>query len=264
MLRPVRRSGARPRSRRLLPRGPADALRQLALFAVAYVGYRLVRGLVEDDVGAAFWHATQLISLEHSLGFFIEPTVQGWVAGRHWLMSFASWMYVNAHFVVTFSALAWLYLFRNRSFYFVRNMFMVAMGLALLGYFLYPTAPPRLMPEWGFTDSVAKFTGIKDADSPVGTLVNLYAAVPSMHVAFALMIGLPLAKLVNSRVLKVLWRLYPLLVTWVVVVTGNHFVMDAIIGAVVAGVSAVAAQWLLARARPGVWAFRPAHAEAAA
>ena len=68
-------------------------------------------------------------------------------------------MYVNSHFVVTTTFLIWLYLARNHAYYFVRNMFMVAMGLALVGYIVYPTAPPRFMPEWGFTDTVADAVG---------------------------------------------------------------------------------------------------------
>ena len=66
---------------------------------------------------------------------------------------------MNSHFVITTAFLAWLYLFRNEHFYFVRNMFMVAMGLALVGYALFPTAPPRLFPGEGFTDTIAVFTG---------------------------------------------------------------------------------------------------------
>ncbi len=85
-----------------------------------------------------------------------------------------------------------------------------------------------------------------------------------MHVGFAIMIGWPLARLVRPRPLKVAWALYPLLVTWVVVVTGNHFIVDAVLGALVAGVSALAAQRLFARARPGAWAFRPVQVEAPA
>ena len=249
---------------RLLPHGWPDLVRQLLLFAAAYYGYRIVRGMVDEKAGVAAWNATNLIWIETKLHVFIEPSVQTWTSSKGWLIDFASWMYVNSHFVITTSALAWIYLFRNRSFYFVRNMFMVGMFIALVGYFVYPTAPPRLMPEWGFTDSVQHFTGIKETDSSVNALLNLYAAVPSMHVGFALMIGIPLSKLVKPRPLKVLWALYPVLVTWVVVATGNHFVADAFLGAVTAGISALVAQRLLARARPGVWAFRPAPVPASA
>ena len=88
-------------------------------------------------------------------------------------------------------------------------MFMVAMGLALAGYVAYPTAPPRFLPEWGFTDSVASFVG-ESASNSANVLYNPFAAVPSMHVAFALMIAVPAFFLVRNRVLKALWAVYPL------------------------------------------------------
>ncbi len=249
---------------RLLPRGRGDALRQLLLFAAAYFGYNVVRGLVDHKAAVAFWNATKVITLEHQLHFFVEPSVQAWATSKAWIIDSASWMYVNSHFVITVGAIVWLYLFRNESFYFFRNMLMVAMGIALIGYYLYPTAPPRLMTEWGFTDSVHNVTGVSETSAPVTALINLYAAVPSMHVAFALMVGWPLARLVRPWPLKIVWSLYPLLVTFVVVATGNHYLFDAILGAATAGLSALAAKQLLARARPAVWAFQPARAEATA
>ena len=108
-------------------------------------------------------------------------------------------MYVNSHFVITTTFLIWLYIARNHAFYFVRNMFMVAMGLALVGYMAYPTAPPRFLPEWGFSDTVASFVG-ENAEQSANVLYNPFAAVPSMHVAFALMIAVPAIMLVKRRV----------------------------------------------------------------
>ena len=110
-------------------------------------------------------------------------------------MDIAAWTYLNAHYFVTLGALVFIYLRRNDSFYFVRNVFMIAMAIALVGYALYPTAPPRLMPEWGFTDSIHQFTGITVEKGASSALVNLYAAVPSMHVCFALMVGIPMSRL---------------------------------------------------------------------
>jgi membrane-associated phospholipid phosphatase len=168
-------------------------------------------------------------------------------------------MYVNSHFVITTTFLIWLYIFRNQAFYFVRNMFMVAMGLALVGYTAYPTAPPRFLPEWGFSDSVASFVG-ENAEQSANVLYNPFAAVPSMHVAFALMIAVPAIMLVRRRVAKVLWGIYPFVVTFVVMVTANHFWLDAALGALVAALSAYAAYAAFARARPEAWAWRTAHA----
>jgi PAP2 superfamily len=241
---------------RLLPQGWLDVLRQLALFAAAYLAYRLVRGLVEGDANVAFAHARDLISLERTTHLFVEPSVQAWASGSRVLMRFSSWLYVNAQTTVTIGALVYLYVRHNRSFYFVRNMFMIAMFIALVGYTVFPTAPPRFMPEWGFIDSVSDFTGVRvsHASASMTSLFNPYAAVPSMHVAFALMIGWPLARLARRRVVSILWLVYPLLMTFVIVVTANHFIVDALLGALTAGASVYGARWL-ARARPGVWRF---------
>jgi hypothetical protein len=247
---------------RLLPQGWLDVLRQVALFAAAYLAYRLVRGLVEGDAGAAFAHARDLISLERTTHLFVEPSIQAWASGSRVLMGFSSWLYVNAQTTVTVAALIYLYLRHNRNFYFVRNMFMIAMFIALVGYTAFPTAPPRFMPEWGFIDSVSDFTGVRVSHSSASmtALFNPYAAVPSMHVAFALMIGWPLARLARHRLVSVLWLMYPFLMTFVIVVTANHFIVDALLGALTAGASAYGARWL-ARARPAVWRFTRAPAQ---
>jgi hypothetical protein len=249
---------ARLLQRRVLPHGWLDALRQISLFSAAYLAYRLVRGAVEGDANAAFAHARDLISLERTMHFFVEPSVQAWASGSHALMVAASWIYVNAQTSVTIAALLYLYLRRNSSFYFVRNMFLIAMGIALVGYVVFPTAPPRFMPEWGFIDSVYDLTGLNGptagTHAAVSALFNPYAAVPSMHVAFALMIGGTLARLCRRRIAKALWIAYPFLMAFVIVVTANHFIFDALLGALTAGASAYCATWL-ARARPHAWRF---------
>ncbi len=243
---------------RLLPHGPLDVLRQVLLFFLAYNGYRLVRGMADDPgvTAAAFEHARDLISIERGLHLFIEPSVQSFSYSVQPLNDLASWLYINAQTSVTVGSLAFLYLFHNKSFYFVRNMFMVAMGLALVGYMAFPTAPPRFLPEWGFQDSVSNFVGVTHEDS-VNALFNPYAAVPSMHVCFSLMIGVPLSRLCHSRAARAFWTVYPLLVVFVIVATGNHFISDAVLGAAAAATSAYAAT-ALARARPTAWAFAQA------
>ncbi len=192
---------------RLLPRGPGDLLWQIVLFCGAYWVYRLVRGQVFDQSAAAFEHARQIVDAEQALHLFFEPSLQNWAIGTGWVDDVGAWMYLNTHFVVTTCTLAFIYLFRNEHFYFVRNMFMVAMGLALAGYVLYPTAPPRMLPELGFADSVADFTGVS-SDASVNALFNPYAAVPSMHVGFALMLAVPMIRMARRRWAKVLWAAY--------------------------------------------------------
>jgi hypothetical protein len=246
---------------RLLPHGFLDVARQVLLFFVAYNGYRLVRGMADDPgvTASAFQHARDLINAEQTLGIFVEPAIQGWALSSGPVIDAASWMYINAQTSITVGSLVFLYLFHNRCFYFVRNMFMVAMGLALIGYSLFPTAPPRFMPEWGFVDAVSNFVGASHDNVTVDALFNPYAAVPSMHICFALLIAVPLSRVVKNRAGRIFWRTYPLIVLFVIVATGNHFFADAFFGACAAGISALAATWL-ARTRPSVWAFSPPRA----
>ena len=161
-----------------------------------------MRGLVDGQAALAFENARSLVDAERALGLFFEPGLQSWAQSQDWIVTGANWMYVNSHFVITTTFLIWLYIARNHAFYYVRNMFMIAMGLALVGYLAYPTAPPRYLPEWGFTDTVAAFVG-DAAEQSANVLYNPFAAVPSMHVAFALMIAVPAIKLVKPRALKV-------------------------------------------------------------
>jgi hypothetical protein len=243
---------------RALPNGPVDAVRQLLLFGGAYYLYRIVRGVVDGQVTSAFAHARWIVNAERSMHLFFEPSVQTWTVGKGWLIHVADFTYVNAHFVITTAFLVWLYFWRNEAFYFVRNMFMVAMGMALALYVLYPTAPPRFLPEWGFTDTVSDFFG-QGASHSASVLYNPYAAMPSMHVAFALMIGVTGVRLVKWRPARVFWSLYPLFISFVVIVTANHFWLDGAVGAVVALAAGYAAA-VLARARPHAWAFAGATA----
>jgi membrane-associated phospholipid phosphatase len=140
----------------------------------------------------------------------------------------------------------------------------VAMGIALVGYTTYPTAPPRMFPELGFVDTINDFSNVNHDSSLAKIFINPYAAVPSMHCAFAMMIGGTGVMVCRHWASKVCWAAWPLLVSWVTIVTANHYWVDAALGWLVALAAAVAAQ-RLARARPEAWAFRskvPQEAEA--
>ena len=242
----------------------ADAFLQLGLWIGAYYAYRLVRGLMDGHTAAAFEHARGVVSAERSVGLFFEPGLQHWVANNlSWFLDVTSWCYVNLHLLGTTSFMLWLYFKRREAFPFVRNMFMIAMTFALIGYTVFPTAPPRYLPEWGFTDAVSNFVGTHTANT-ASVLYNPYAAIPSMHVAFALMLGFSGAALTGNRWLRPLWYFYPLLVAAVVLITANHFWVDAVLGALVAAASYATATAALARARPDVWSWRSRQAEAAA
>jgi hypothetical protein len=240
---------------RVLPNGWVDVLRQVALFGGAYLLYRLVEGAVSRKSAVAFAHARDLISLERTLGIFVEQRLQSWASGSHLLMEVATYVYINAQTTILIGLLLYLYIAHNQNFYFVRNMLFVAMLIALIGYAFFPTAPPRFLPNYGFVDTVSYITGTSARTSVVATeFFNPYAAVPSMHVAFAVMIGWTLARLVRSRIARVWWMLWPAWITFVTVITANHFLLDAVLGLLTAAVAATVAR-RLARIRPQVWAF---------
>jgi membrane-associated phospholipid phosphatase len=245
-----------------LPKGGSDALLQLTLFVAADVLYETVRGVAESNAATAFANARSIVDLEQGTGLFLERSVQAWAMGHRFIIDFANFMYVNSHFVLTTGALVWLYLRHNKHFYFVRNMFMVGMGLALIGYLLVPTAPPRFLPELGFVDTLSYYVNVKHDSGLVALFFNPYAAVPSMHVAFSLMIAVPAALIVRRPVFKVLWAIYPLIVSFVVIVTGNHWLFDVFAGALVAGTSALVARHVLSRLWPAAWAWEPGAAAA--
>jgi membrane-associated phospholipid phosphatase len=240
-----------------LPKGGADAIAQLGIFVLADLCYETVRGIAEHNQAVPFQNARSIVTTEKTLHIFVEQSVQTWAMGHRFIIDFANFMYVNSHFVITTSALVWLYLRHNDRFYFVRNMFVVAMGFALIGYLLVPTAPPRFFPELGFVDTLSYYVNVKHDSGLVTLFFNPYAAVPSMHVAFSLMIAGPAFLIVRRKAFKALWALYPLVVTFVVVVTGNHWLMDAIAGATVAAASAIVASRVLSPLWPAAWSWAP-------
>ena len=239
-----------------LPHGYGDASRQLGLFVLAELSYELVRGIADGERVQAIVNGQNVIALEKGLGSYFEPGFQALFLDHQWVIDFANFIYMNSHFVVTTTFLIWLYIFRNQHFYFVRNMFLVAMALALVGYALLPTAPPRMFD--GFTDTITDYAQVNHDSGLVKVFINPFAAIPSMHCAFALMIGVTGALIARRKITKVAWAFYPVLVLWVVVVTANHFWIDAAAGYLVAILAALAAREVLARARPAAWSFRPA------
>jgi membrane-associated phospholipid phosphatase len=239
-----------------LPRGWGDLGRQIGLLLIVDLAYETVRGVAEGQHATAFAHGQAIIDIERGTHTFFEPPMQSFFLQINWLMDFANQVYMNSQFAVVLAFFFWVYFFRNDAYYFIRNMFIVAMGLALVGYTLYPTAPPRLFPQYGFVDSINDFSSVNHDSALVKLFINPYAAVPSMHCAFAAMIGFSGARLARHRVTRVLWLAWPLLVAWVVIVTGNHYWIDIGLGWMVAALSALVAHRLLARARPHAWAWR--------
>ena len=176
-------------SGRLLPKGWPDFLLQLGLFALVDIVYEISRTFARGDLAEAFVHARDVVSVEKTLGIFNEMDVQHWAISKPWVLDIANLTYFHAHFAVTTLFMFWLYLRRNDHYYFVRNIVFSAMAIALIGYFLYPTAPPRMLTDLGFTDTLEKFASVNHDSGLVAALSNPFAAVPSVHTCFSLIIG---------------------------------------------------------------------------
>jgi membrane-associated phospholipid phosphatase len=238
-----------------LPKGWGDFGRQIGILVLVDLAYTFVRGIVDSERALAMTHGQQVMDFEKAIGTFFEPDLQAFFLPAQWVIDFANQIYLNAQFSIAIGFLLWLYLFRNESYYFVRNMFVVAMGLALVGYTLYPTAPPRMFPELGFVDTLNAYSDVGHDSSLAKIFINPYAAVPSMHCAFSMMIGGTGVMVCRHRISKVAWAIWPLLVSWVTVVTANHYWIDAVLGWMVALTAALVAA-RMARARPEAWSFR--------
>jgi membrane-associated phospholipid phosphatase len=239
-----------------LPKGWGDLGRQLLILVMVDVIYELGRGLADGSKAGAMAHGREVIDFERSLSSLFEPSVQNFFLGAHWTIDFANQLYLNAQFSIALGFLVWLYLFRNESYNFVRNMFVVSMCLALIGYIGYPTAPPRMFPGDGFTDTIVDFSGVNHDSTLAKVFINPYAAIPSMHCAFALMIGGSGFMVCRRWWSKAWWAFWPILIAWVVIVTGNHYWVDWILGWMVAVTAALIASRVLARWKPEQWAFR--------
>ena len=242
--------------RRILPRGWRDFGVQIVLWLGFYISYLAVRSVVDRDPSKAIVNGFRVIDFEQRFtSHFFEQTAQRVVDSSQLLLTAAAWTYWNSEFTVIGLALLWVYLRRHEWFARFRNTILLTNMIGLVGYVLMPTAPPRFFPELGFVDTIAYYVNVKHDSGLVALFFNPYAAVPSMHVAFALLISIPTMLIVKNRAAKVLWALYPLVITFVVLVTGNHWFFDALAGAAVAGTAALVARHVLSRVWPAAWSW---------
>src|ERR671935_1809753 len=191
--------------RRHLPRGWLDLWRQFAIW-FAFLGlYQVARGVADRNPTRAFENGLGVINIEERIGDLFEVTLANFVAGSHFLTFLVSWTYWNSEFTVVGLALLFVYLRRNEAFTRFRNAILIANVLGLVGYILLPTAPPRMFPSLGFLDTLDSFGGLNHGSGLVNFAANPYAAMPSLHAADALIVGVVLASVVRRRAFKFLW-----------------------------------------------------------
>ncbi|QTE28191.1 phosphatase PAP2 family protein [Pengzhenrongella sicca] len=203
--------------------------RELALLTPVYLLYSLIRNAVPERIDVAEANAHWILRVEDLVGLDVERWINAVAASHRVLAVPANYYYATLHFTVTASVLCWLYLAKPAHYLRARSVLLTMTVLALAGYYLFPLAPPRLTEGAGFVDTVRVFeTWGNAASAPVVSASNQYAAMPSMHVGWALWSGVLIAQLARRPLVRALGILYPVATLLVVVATGNHFVLDAV------------------------------------
>jgi PAP2 superfamily len=213
---------------------------ELAAIAALYAVYELARGLGDATLDVARANTARIVDLERSFGLFFEASVQDWAAGVPSLSTLLGLAYVTLHLGATGAAMVWLHRSHPARFAIVRNVLVIATALSLVFDVLYPAAPPRLS-GLGFADTVSSHTHVNLSSDLLGSLYNPFAAVPSMHFGYALLVGIVVATTARRPLVRAVGALYPPFMLFDIVATGNHFLFDAAMGALV-----VAAAWILA------------------
>ncbi|MFC5909571.1 phosphatase PAP2 family protein [Streptacidiphilus monticola] len=249
---------------------------ELLLVAVIYAAYDGSRLLVRGGLEEAQHDATRLLDIEQWLHLDPERWLNSAFTSDRWLGIPADFAYATLHYIVTPLILAWLWRRHREVYRRARTWLGISTVLALAGFILYPTAPPRLLPDsFGFTDTMAQhanvgwWAGSASAPKGLGSMTNEFAAMPSLHVGWALWCGLMLLLYAQDRTAKVLGLLYPVTIALVVMGTANHYLLDALAGAAVVGAGYLLSGpylrlWDRVRARLAPTAAGPASASAPA
>jgi len=220
--------------RRVLPRGWGDFGLQLAIWFGFLGVYQVARGIADRNPPKAFDNGLHVIGIERHANALFELTLQRLVDGSQVLATAASWTYWNSEFTVVALALLWVYLRRHEAFIRFRNAILLANVIGLVGYVLLPTAPPRMFPDFGFDDTLSQFASLNHGSGLVNFFANPYAAMPSLHAADALIVGVVLFAVCRNWFAKAVWALWPFWVWFSVMATGNHFWLDVLAGVFVA------------------------------
>src|SRR5215211_8748966 len=225
-----------------------NGMTELALAIGLYAVYEIVRGFGSTTLASARLHTADIVALEQHLGVFFERAVQDGVERLPAVPMLLGFAYMSLHFGATAIAMIWVHRRHRERFALVRTTLVVSTAVSLAIYVLYPAAPPRLA-GLGFADTVTDKAGINLSSDALGSLYNPFAAVPSLHFGYSLIVGVALAVLARRRWVRWIGAAYPPFMLFTIVATGNHFIFDAVAGGLVMVIAYLIARAVLA-ARP--------------
>jgi hypothetical protein len=205
---------------------------EVTLIGVAYWVYSLIRNAVPEQESSAMRNGAQIRHIEETLGIAVERAVNHAADSVTWLIVGMNYYYATLHFIMTIGVLVWLFRSHPGRYAPARFILFTTTGLALVGYYFYPLAPPRLLEGADFVDTVViHHTWGSMASGDLANVSNQYAAMPSMHIGWSLWCGITIAVLAERRWVKALGLTYPVITLIVIVATANHFWLDAVGGA---------------------------------
>lgn len=217
---------------RWLPeRGFPRTIFEVLIIIPAYVLYELVRGTVDGRTAEAFHRAATLVNVEQAMGIFWEAELQSLILTWDVAVRVANGVYVWGHIPLIIIVALWLLLYHRNRYALYRNAFLISGGIGLVLFWLLPTAPPRFLPHWGFVDTTVASGSYYFFQPPA--FVNQYAAMPSLHFGWSLLIAVAIFLQLRSP-FRYLALLLPVASLGGVVLTANHFFLDAVAGAAVA------------------------------
>lgn len=254
-------TGARTAPRRWSVLRVPRWLREVVLVGAIYGAYELSRGLQHGAVHIATRNGRDILHWEQSIDLAPEKLLTHALISVTPLAVVAAYFYSTMHYVITPVVLVWMYRCHARQYRTARTALAFSTLLGLIVFYLLPTAPPRLLAHAGIPDALFDvrhwgwWGGEGSVPRGLGGLTNQFAAMPSLHVGWALWCGFLLCRYSSRMLVRVLGVLYPLVTTFVVLATGNHYLLDAVAGAAVMAVGAglaLALRAVLARLRPAV------------
>ena len=223
-------------------------LHEAVVVVGAFLIYFVIRGAVVDRAGEAVASGIDLIELEQQLGIYWELEMQSWILDHFWLIKLMNWIYFWGHMPLVIAVAVWLYGWHRKAYFVTRNAFLASGAIGLVIYWLFPVAPPRLIPFAGFIDTMAAFDRVGYNAQEAKAFVNPYAAVPSLHFGWSLLLGAVVAWVSRHPLTFVLAGAWPVAMFFSIVMTGNHFILDAVAGSVVSfaglGIALAVARYL--------------------
>ena len=225
------------KSWRLGPLKISGGFRELVIIGIIYGVYRLASGSIPNTEGNAIHNAYRIVDTERFLKIFVEPNFQSLFLGNAFLIGLVNVLYTICYYPALFLFGFWAFIRHREQYYIVRNVFVVSAFVAFLCFTFFPAAPPRMLTDLGFVDTMKQYGSVDYGSSAARALSNPYAAMPSLHFGWTLLIGIATVYIARHWWLKVVGTMVPLSMLVAIVATGNHFILDAIAGAVVIGLA---------------------------